>query len=346
MPAIYTDVQDELAALGASMAADGLVAARSVLDGGDIGAEPTASLLSGFSGLGVPESAGGAGGTLTDLCILVEQLGRELVPTSFTAHAAAVQAAHAAGLDVGAAASGEQRWTFGLASADGAGWANWSGPDASPLGARVAVPHVADADALVTPCGDDVLTLVDGPFEARRREGIDPAVRLADVDLSASNTLRAQAEGASAALLRGALVVAAELSGIGQGALRLAAAYASEREQFGTAIGKFQGVAHRLADAFVEVEAGWNLVLYASWALDAGEADAGLIAHAAVGKAGAAAVHAAERGLQVHGGIGVTWEADPHLYIRRALASNAVVGGHAPHTRLAGAAQFATGVER
>jgi alkylation response protein AidB-like acyl-CoA dehydrogenase len=246
-----------------------------------------------------------------------------------------VQTAVAAGLDVEAAALGRELWTVALAERAGSGWGAWAATFGSPAtGTKVGVPHGADADVLVAAGAEDRVALVV-PAATQPRTCLDPSLRTADVDL-AMCTVRSDAPGARVALARAAVVLAADLAGVGKGALGLGAEYASVREQFNQPIGRFQGVSHQLADAFVEIEAGWNLVLYASWALDAGTADAVSMAHAALAKTGAAAVHAAERTLQVHGGIGVTWEGDPHLYIRRALALNAVLGGHAAHAREVG----------
>lgn len=93
-----------------------------------------------------------------------------------------------------------------------------------------------------------------------------------------------------------------------------------------------------LSDCFVDVEAAWSLILYAGWCYQVGNPGARTAAHAAIAKAGATVVPVTERALQVHGGIGVTWEADPHLYIRRAMTLNALTGGYNHHFRAVGAA--------
>ena len=142
-------------------------------------------------------------------------------------------------------------------------------------------------------------------------------------------------------MLRATVALAAEQVGVGRGALDLAVEYAKTREQFGQPIGRFQGVAHQLADAFVGLELGWSLVLYACWAVDDGRPDAAAAVHRAKAKAGEAAVFAAERGMQVHGGIGITWEADPHLFLRRAVADDAWLGTARRHRRDLGAARVA-----
>jgi alkylation response protein AidB-like acyl-CoA dehydrogenase len=165
---------------------------------------------------------------------------------------------------------------------------------------------------------------------------MDPSLRQVDVRLDGE--VLASGAGAGAALLRGALVIAASTVGVARGALALGADYAKARTQFGSPIGAFQGIGHMLADAFVDLEAAWSLVLYAAWAQDVAPDERIAATHAAVAKSASTAIHVAERALQVHGGIGVTWEADPHLYIRRILALNGLVGGAAGHYRALGAA--------
>jgi alkylation response protein AidB-like acyl-CoA dehydrogenase len=179
------------------------------------------------------------------------------------------------------------------------------------------------------------LTTVAG---ASPRTSMDPSLRQADVQLDGD--VIAVAAGANEALVRGALVIAASTVGVARGALALGADYAKARTQFGSPIGAFQGIGHMLADAFVDLEAAWSLVLYAAWAQDEAPTERLAAAHAAVAKSAATAIHVAERALQVHGGIGVTWEADPHLYIRRILALNGVVGGASSHYRALGAARI------
>lgn len=126
--------------------------------------------------------------------------------------------------------------------------------------------------------------------------------------------------------------------GVGRGAVELAAGYANERQQFGQPIGRFQGVAHQLADALVAVENAWSLVLYAAWAVDADDADAARAVALAKASASEAAVFAAERATQVHGGIGITWEAMPHVYLRRAVAGATALGDAAWHRAAVGRA--------
>jgi alkylation response protein AidB-like acyl-CoA dehydrogenase len=290
-------------------------------------AEPTSSLFAGFAGLGVPESAGGEGGGLVDLAVVVEALGRSVTPTPWVAHAVATQLALGAGLDVAAAASGAERLvvadasTGALVIADGA------------AGVVSGVCDGADAAHAVVVDGNGRATIAS-VTTSTARPGLDVTRPFGDVTVECTRTVSDVGAGRE----RAAVVVAADLCGVGRGALHHAAEYARHREQFGQPIGKFQGVAHQLAEALAYVDAAWALTVYAAWALDADSSDAVNAAHAAKAQAGSAAVHAAERALQVHGGIGMTWEADSHLFLRRAIAADSWMGGRSAHRRALGRA--------
>ena len=325
MRATFTSEQEQLAAVALDMGASGLDGARQMVDGGDLPAEPTTSLFSGFGAIGIPEQAGGAGGSLVDVAILVEGLAQTLTPTPYVAHLAALQLAHGAGIELDAT----QRWTLAAVPAHGAGQIVLTGE--SPSGTVSAVPDGASSDRTVVldAAGNAAAATVTA---VTARPGFDLTRPAADLAVTATSPVVAAGDGA----LRAAVVVAADLCGAGRGALAVGAAYASERQQFGQPIGKFQGVAHQLATARAYIEAAWSLTLYAAWALDAGADDAVADAHAAKARASEAGLHAAERSLQVHGGIGMTWEASPHLFVRRTLTSTNWLGGVSSHRRALG----------
>jgi hypothetical protein len=132
-------------------------------------------------------------------------------------------------------------------------------------------------------------------------------------------------------LALGLAMTSADLVGIMAGAVRLACDYAAERRQFGTAVGSFQAVQHLLADALVATEGARSATLHAAWAVDALAPDDALAA-GAVAKAYAsrAALGACETSIQVHGGIGNTWECLAHVHLRRALLSIEAFGGAGP----------------
>ena len=119
--------------------------------------------------------------------------------------------------------------------------------------------------------------------------------------------------------------------GIGGKATELAIAYASDREQFGKKIGTYQAISHSIVDAYVAVELARSLAYWAAWCVAEGDEQARLAVAAAKSQAGEAAVLACEKSIQVHGGIGFTWEHDLHLYYRRALAADAAFGAAPAH---------------
>jgi alkylation response protein AidB-like acyl-CoA dehydrogenase len=135
----------------------------------------------------------------------------------------------------------------------------------------------------------------------------------------------------------GALAYAAELLGIGSAALGLAVAYAKEREQFGRPIGSFQAVKHRCADMLVDVEGMRSAVYYAAWCLAADDRDRSVAASTAKTWCSDAGRRVTASCLQVHGGIGFTWESDVHLFLKRAQLDEVSFGDAVFHrARLAG----------
>ena len=122
------------------------------------------------------------------------------------------------------------------------------------------------------------------------------------------------------------VAISAELVGTARTLLAKTIAYAKERRQFDRPIGSFQAIQHKLADMAVAYEEAWGAVYYAAMAVDAGDEDRHRAAHVAKIMAGAAATRAAKDGIQIHGGIGYTWEHDLHLFIRRAYGSEHLFG--------------------
>ncbi len=116
----------------------------------------------------------------------------------------------------------------------------------------------------------------------------------------------------------GALAVTAEAVGVAEAALRLTASYAKQRVQFGRPIGTFQAVKHPLAEAYVDTQSFQSLVYYAAWCLDHGHKDLPLAVSRAKAYASEALPKLGIDAIQLHGGIGYTWEYDAHLYLKRA----------------------------
>jgi alkylation response protein AidB-like acyl-CoA dehydrogenase len=183
-------------------------------------------------------------------------------------------------------------------------------------------PRLARVELHAAPSGLDLTR----PSRVLDRSSSVTMVEGADRALTGDDLTRWTALGLS--------VSCADLVGTMRGAVDLACAYASQREQYGAAIGSFQAVQHMLADAFVAMEGSRSVTLHAAWAVDALPAGDALAA-AAVAKAycGRAARNVCETAIQVHGGIGNTWECLAHVYLRRALLSADLLGD--PHVSLA-----------
>src|SRR5207253_9025040 len=138
-------------------------------------------------------------------------------------------------------------------------------------------------------------------------------------------------EAATDLLDRGAAAYAAELLGGSARVLEMAAEYAKERVQFGKPIGSFQAVKHRCADMLVDVEGMRSAVYWAAWCIGAGHPDASVAASTAKAWCSDAGRRVMASGLQVHGGIGFTWEHDLHLFLKRSQLDQVAFGDAAAH---------------
>jgi alkylation response protein AidB-like acyl-CoA dehydrogenase len=259
--------------------------------------EPTWAQLAelGWTGVSVPEDAGGTGLGFLEEAVLFEELGRALYHGPYwSTIALALPLLPAA--EQSRVAAGETSWTVAL----------------GPL-----VPDLDTAERVAVIGGDGVFELEGASREVLSTNdesrplgvvvGGSPSRRLADSDaLPGVRT-------------RGLSALALEACGVGSRALELSVAYVGEREQFGKAIGTYQAVSHPLATSYMELELARSLALWAAWCVSEGEPDAGLAAAAAKAHAAEAAVAACERAIQVHGGIGFTWEHVLHRLYKRAL---------------------------
>ncbi|RBY94484.1 acyl-CoA dehydrogenase [Blastococcus sp. TBT05-19] len=287
-------------------------AARAGLEGGAL--EPGRKALAdiGFLGITVPESAGGSGRPLLDLAVVAEQGGAVLAgPSLVTAARAAVLLADAPDL--------------AAQLAEGGAFAVLDGPvDGS-------APSVDAADATLF-LGLDGGALVVGEGEVVPGRPLDATRGLASVRLTSRRVLAEDAgELWARARQVGAVVMAAEDLGGADRCVQLGVAYAQEREAFGRRIGSYQAVKHMLVDAWVGVEQLRSLVWWAAWAADCNPAELPLAASAAKGCAAASFERAASTLIQVHGGIGFTWEHDAHLFWRRAKVDRLLLGDEAEH---------------
>ena len=165
-------------------------------------------------------------------------------------------------------------------------------------------------------------------------EGMDLGTRWATVRLDGVPVAEEHAVGppgqanalVDEVVRRGAVGAAAEMLGAARRCLDMAVGYAKVREQFGQPIGAFQAVRHKLAEMLLDVENAHAATYYAAWALDAGAEDREVAASVAKAYVGEAAWRAAGEAIQVHGGIGFTWEYDLHLYAKRVKALEVLYG--------------------
>ena len=304
-------------------------AARSLLEA-EAGAEARPAFWAELSGLGllglhIPEEQGGSGFGLAETLVVAEQMGRHLAPGPFAPTVMASAVLAAAGPD-------DLRKRLLPALADGSviGAVALGGAvrhaDGAATGEAGVVISGHLADVLLVPAGDDVLVIekAAGGVRAEVPANLDQSRRAARVSLDAAPaTVLPGARGLLTGVARA--VLAAEASGVASETTEQAADYAKIRQQFGRPIATFQAVKHHCANMLVAAE----LATAAGW--DAGRAGIGggdqlrYTAAIAAVLAVPAAVSNASLNIQVHGGIGFTWEHDAHLYLRRAAAIAAVV---------------------
>jgi alkylation response protein AidB-like acyl-CoA dehydrogenase len=301
-----------------------------------------------WPGLMVSETYGGQELGTVELAVLMEQLGYALVPGPILSSMLTAIALETAGTDeqkeryLAPLATGEQRGTLALWDA-GAGWA----PDDVTLeperagggyvlsGEKLFVLDAATADFFVVGAsgdrrfiverGADGLSIAPTPtIDATRKQY---AVKLDGVKVGEEAAFGGPGAMAQARV-RAYIAVAAELAGIAQRALEWAVDYAKERKQFGRPIGAYQAVSHRCAQMLLETEGARSASYYAAWAADNEPETAELAASMAKAYASDAGTRVTGASLQVHGGIGFTWEHDLHLWLKRA-SSDAVMFGDA-----------------
>jgi acyl-CoA dehydrogenase len=308
----------------------------------------------GLLGLAVPEELGGSGGGATELCVLAEQVGAALPAVPF-AGTAAVAAALVAGADDGVARQVLAEVVKGTLVVVPA-WETF--PSEVVPGRRAAlrlsgdrvegtlaaVPFGLDADlvlAFADRADSGMLVLLDASWDAvrvRAAEAFDSVEAVAAVDVESVAAPLIPIAALPTPLIRVAL--AAELIGTAQRALDGAVTYAKERRQFGRPIGSFQAIKHLLADRHVQLDAARMLVHAAALAIDAGDGGAEESAAAVVAACDAADATTGDA-LQVHGGIGFTWEHSSHVFLKRARARRVLLGSQA--RQLEGLAQLILG---
>jgi len=313
----------------------------------------------GWAGLAVPEEWGGQGLGIVDLAVLFEELGYALAPSPLFSNTIVALALSLCG-------SGDQRerWLRPLAVGEKRGTpALWdAGSTATPgafsmraagngdgvvlSGEKVLVMDAAGADVFLVATADGHRHLVaaDAPgVTVRQEDSIDATRRLSSVRLDGvrvdpADTLPAAGPEYEAVFDRLCVALAAESTGIAQRTLEMAVEYAKDRQQFGRPIGSYQAVSHRCAQMLLEAENSRSAVYGAAWAADAEPESLPLAASIAKAYASDAGWRVPDASIQVHGGIGFTWEHDLHFFLKRGRANAAMFGDAKWHReRVAGA---------
>lgn len=303
----------------------------------------------GLAGLLVPESLGGAGATAREAAVVMEEIGRAVAPVPFLfSSVLATVALTTAGETetVSALASGALTATL-VVPLSTAPWDAVAGVHNGSDGLSGQVTSVAgavEADVLVVPvtgpAGLELHTVSRDAagVEVSPRLALDMTRPLADVRFSgaASTSAGAGAPAVAAALQTGAVLLASEQLGLAQWCFETTLAYTKERKQFGRAIGSYQVIKHRLSDLWFEVSSATAAARYAADTAARGDDDARVAASIAQAYCSDVAVHAAEECVQLHGGIGMTWEYPAHLFLKRAKSDQLAFGtGYRHRARLA-----------
>jgi alkylation response protein AidB-like acyl-CoA dehydrogenase len=317
----------------------------------------------GWLGLVYPEQYGGAGLGFVDLTVLMEEMGRAVMPGPF------FSTVLLGGLTILEAGSDAQKkewltkiaegqarvslaWTEPSARWDAAGvttTATATGGSFTLDGIKLFVPDAHVAHALVVVArtrdgGEEGISLFLVPTSAKGVSitllpTMDQTRKLCEVKLDQvavpASALLGPKDGGWLALSRvvqrATVALCAEMCGGAQKVLDMTTEYAKIRIAFGKPIGSYQGVKHKAADMLVEVENAKSLTYYAAWAVDENVPEAALAASMAKAYASDAFRKVAGAGIQLHGGIGFTWEHDLHLYFKRAKASEFTFGDATHH---------------
>jgi alkylation response protein AidB-like acyl-CoA dehydrogenase len=321
----------------------------------------------GWPGLALPEEHGGQGLGIVELAAVFEEMGYALAPSPLLSNTVAGLALAHCGSEAQKAeylaplAAGGKRGTVALIDAGSPGTIGEfemearAGDGGVVLdGEKVMVLDAGAADFLLvaTSEGNRHIVEVDQTGVSLERESsIDPgrrfySVRLDAVEVPAERTLPAEREDYQPVLNRVCVAVAAELTGIAQRTMEMAVEYAKERQQFGRPIGSYQAVSHRCAQMLLETESARSATYYAAWTADASPEELPLAASMAKAYASDAGWRVAGESLQVHGGIGFTWEHDLHLWLKRAKVDASLFGDAHWHRERVADAILAQAAER
>jgi len=313
----------------------------------------------GLQGLAIPETYGGSGYGFIELVVIFEEMGRRLLPAPYfsTIALAATALLHseddeAKSTHLPGIASGETIATVAFTEANGK-WdesgitatATKDGDGYTITGEKMFVidGHVADLliVAAKTDAGTSLFT-VAGDASGLTREALptmDQTRKQAKVTFDGTPGTLLGADGQGWSILERMLdiavvALAAEQVGGAQLCLEMAVQYAKDRVQFGRPIGSFQAIKHKCADMLLEVESAKSAAYYAGWCASELNDELPSVASLAKAYCSEAYFHAAAENIQIHGGIGFTWEHPAHLYFKRAKSSELLFGDPTYHREL------------
>ncbi|MGW4988302.1 acyl-CoA dehydrogenase family protein [Streptomyces mirabilis] len=296
----------------------------------------------GLAGLLVPEALGGQGATHREVAVVLEELGRAVAPVPYLTSAVvateallACEGEEAAGL-LTALASGRTIGALAVALSVAPGGAHRAvrNEDGFLYGELTGIADAAVADVLLVPADDGGLYAVDGDaVTVTPQVSLDLTRPLATVTFDGVRARRLGAADPAVrrALRSGAGLLASEQLGLADWCLTETVRYLKERKQFNRPVGGFQALKHRLAQLWLEVVNTRAAARAAADALATGSADTDVSVAVAQAYAASVAVHTAEEALQLHGGIGMTWEHPVHLYLKRAKADSIAYGTAGAH---------------
>jgi alkylation response protein AidB-like acyl-CoA dehydrogenase len=301
----------------------------------------------GWTGLAVPEEWGGQGLGIVDLAVLFEEMGYALAPSPLFSNTIVALALSLCGSDdqrerfLRPLASGELRgvpalWDAGSPASPG-GFTMEARPDGDGVvldGEKVLVPDAASADFFVVATADGKRHIVEraaAGVAITPETSIDLTRRLSTVGfdavrVAAADSLPAEGGDYYAVFFRLCVALAAESTGVAQRTMEMAVAYAKDRKQFDRQIGSYQAVSHRCAQMLLETENARSAVYGAAWAADAEPDSLPLAASMAKAYASDAGWRVPDASIQVHGGIGFTWEHDLHFFLKRGRANASLFG--------------------
>jgi alkylation response protein AidB-like acyl-CoA dehydrogenase len=284
----------------------------------------------GWAGIFVGEEHGGQGLGVVELVILMEELGYALAPVPFLSNAAAGLALQFAGSD-----EQKERWLPGIASGEVRGTVGMMRDGEARL-----VPDADTAEVIVLIGHDGATSVVEASAaEIELFEAMDRTRRFARVRATGGEPL---AGDCFAAGDRIATALSAETVGVAQKAMEMAVEYARERKQFGRPIGAYQAVSHRCAQMLLEVESSRSAAYYAGWCADAEPESLPAAASMAKAYSSDAGWRVTTSSLQVHGGIGFTWEHDLHFFLKRAKTNGLLYGSPREHRERVASLALAT----